>query len=410
MGRGAVSGSNVIDARRLPMPADEAPRTGALSPSQMLAATSRQPGYRATDATPAVRHAAVVQRLWGGRLTPMMAGDGVPGRLAGATLSCPQTACTGMLTLPPRARSAPWRSPAAIENLVCLDGPIEVRFGASLEHTLTLGRYDMVSLPADVRHELVNPGDADARAVLVLSVAAGDPFDAVFATALAAGVPAEAAAALGVHFEDADGPDARVGRVVDAQAVTSRVTRFAELVPYKSDLSRTGGLPPEATASLSAGSVFPLIVPEGHVGRSRTAPMYGNQGLYISIAECSAGDDGPPPHSHSDTQESFFVLDGGFDICTGFDNEAVVSVQPGDLVSVPKGVMRTFRNTSGAPARLLVIIQGPDRMQDTVSYSRRIGADFERRFGPEAIEAYARIRMTFDAENRLDAAALPGHP
>lgn len=131
--------------------------------------------------------------------------------------------------------------------------------------------------------------------------------------------------------------------------------------------------------------------------------MYGHQGLYISIAECSAGNDGPPPHAHSDTQESFFVLDGSFDMCTGFDNETVVPVKAGDLIAMPKLVMRTFRNTAGRPSRLLVIIQGPGRMQDTVSFSRRIGEDFERRFGRQTIEEYAKIRMTFDAEERLGA-------
>ena len=121
----------------------------------------------------------------------------------------------------------------------------------------------------------------------------------------------------------------------------------------------------------------------------------------MSIAECSAGDDGPPPHAHSDTQESFFVLHGAFDVCTGFDNQSKVSLQPGDLIAVPRQVMRTFVNTSGKPARLLVFIQGPAGMADTVSYSRKIGAEFERRFGHAAIEEYAKTRMTFDAEEGL---------
>jgi uncharacterized cupin superfamily protein len=125
--------------------------------------------------------------------------------------------------------------------------------------------------------------------------------------------------------------------------------------------------------------------------------------LYISIAECTAGDDGPPPHSHSDTQESFYVLDGSFDICTGFDNESVVQVKPHDLFAAPNKLMRTFRNTAGQPSRLLVIIQGPDRMHDTVSFSKRIGDDFSRRFGSDIIDKYAAIRMTFDAEQRLEA-------
>lgn len=390
------------------MPAHDVARPGALNIAQMLDATARAPDYRADPRAPALRCAAAAQRLWGGRLTPMMAATDAAGRLAGAALSCPPTACTGLLTLAPGARSEAWRSPAAIENIVCLDEALELRFGAALEHALTLGRYDMVSVPADVRHQWVNPGAAETRAVLVLSVAAGDTYDAVFEASLAAAVPADAAAALGARFEDPPDTRDRADLAFDAAAVTSRVTRFSQLVPYKKDLNRTGGLPPEATESLSAGSVFPLIVPEGHVGRSRTAPMYGHQGLYVSIAECRAGDDGPPPHAHSDTQESFFVLDGRFDICTGFDNESVVAVEPGDLVAVPNKVMRSFRNTSGAPARLLVIIQGPDRMQDTVSYSRRIGEAFERRFGTAAIEAYAQVRMTFDAEDRLRASAPRG--
>jgi len=152
---------------------------------------------------------------------------------------------------------------------------------------------------------------------------------------------------------------------------------------------------------LSAGSVFPLIVPEGHIGRSRTAPMYGNQGLYVSIAECKASEDGPPSHAHSDTQESFYVLDGSFDICTGLDNESVVRLNANDLIAVPNKVMRTFRNTSGKPARLLVIIQGPDRMQDTVSYSSSIGQELRECFGEDIIAKYAEVRMTFDAEERL---------
>lgn len=122
----------------------------------------------------------------------------------------------------------------------------------------------------------------------------------------------------------------------------------------------------------------------------------------MSIAECApSGKDGPPPHAHSDTQESFFVLDGSWDISTGFDNEFTVQAGTYDIVAMPNKVMRSFANTSGKQARLLVIIQGPDRMNDTVSFSRRIGEEVERRFGKETIAAYEKIKMTFDAEDRL---------
>lgn len=379
------------------MTAKLAARAGALTHDQLLGQLVTAPGYRVSEQAPAARFEGIVSRLFGGTLKPLMASRDAGGRFASAALACPPTACTGQLELAAAAQSATWRNPDAIECIFCIDGAVEVKYGPALANSITLGKFDMVSLPANVRLQLHNPGDGIARTMHVLSVAPGGGFDAVFELAVAEVVPQEARAALGLRF------DGSTGAEVDSAVIEGRVTRFDKLVPYKKDLNRTGGLPPEATESLSAGSVYPLIVPEGHVGRSRTAPMYGNQGLYLSIAECTASTDGPPPHAHSDTQESFYVLDGSFDICTGFENESSVPVRVNDLVAVPNKVMRTFRNTSGKPARLLVIIQGPDRMHDTVSFSRRIGEDFERRFGQETIAAYARIRMTFDAEERVGA-------
>ncbi|MOA30953.1 Cupin domain protein [compost metagenome] len=133
--------------------------------------------------------------------------------------------------------------------------------------------------------------------------------------------------------------------------------------------------------------------------------MYGNQGLYMSIAECVASDDGPPPHAHSDTQETFIVLDGTFDIMTGLRNEVKVPAQSLDMISMPKTVMRAFKNTTGQVARLLVIIQGPNKMQDNVSFAEEIGEEFVERFGPEIIDKYKTIKMTFDARERLQALA-----
>lgn len=369
-------------------------RPGALSLEQMNRQLVPSPGYRVNQEAPASRHHEAVKRLFGGRLIPLMASPEATGRFSLAALTCPPTACTGKLDLAKDARTNPWRNPDAIECVFCAEGKVEVRYGANLENKIVLGRFDMVSVPANVRMQIANTGADVSRTVNVLSVSPGDSYDAIFDTSLASQVDANAASELGIRFDNQAGDD------VEASVVEGRVTRFETLVPYKKDLNRTSGLPPEATEALSAGNVFPLIVPEGHIGRSRTAPMYGNQGLYISIAECKAGTDGPPPHAHSDTQESFYVLDGTFDMFTGFGNESVVKVKPDDLIAMPNKVMRTFANTTGRPARLLVIIQGPDRMSDTVSFSRDIGEDFKKRFGDEIIEKYSNIRMTFDAEER----------
>ncbi|CAN7733423.1 cupin domain-containing protein [Variovorax sp. LjRoot130] len=374
-----------------------ATRPGALSSAQMAQQLASFPTYQSPSEAPAKRFEAEASALWGGRLTPMMCAAGAKGRFSKAALSCPATACTGAIELSAGAKSKSWRNRDAIENFVCVEGSVEVAFGSELADSITLGLWDLVSIPSGVRHEIRNLSASAARLVAVLSISPSGNYDAIFDESAGANLSDETRAELGLHFDNSK------GEPVDPAIINARTTRFATLVPYKKDLNRTSGLPPEATERLSAGSVYPLIVPEGHIGRSRTAPMYGTQGLYISIAECTAGDDGPPPHAHSDTQESFYVLDGNFDICTGFDNESMVPARPNDLFAVPNKVMRTFRNTSGKPARLLVIIQGPDRMQDTVSFSRSIGEEFKTRFGEDIISKYADVRMTFDAEERLGA-------
>ncbi|HEX5993981.1 MAG TPA: cupin domain-containing protein [Jiangellales bacterium] len=60
----------------------------------------------------------------------------------------------------------------------------------------------------------------------------------------------------------------------------------------------------------------------------------------------------PPPHRHTGNDEAYFVLDGEV---TFVLNGATRIGGPETFVLVPAGVAHTFGNTSGTPARLLVI-------------------------------------------------------
>ena len=42
-------------------------------------------------------------------------------------------------------------------------------------------------------------------------------------------------------------------------------------------------------------------------------------------------------------------------------------------------------------------------MHDNVSFAEEIGDEFVERFGPEIIDKYKSIKMTFDARERLTA-------
>jgi uncharacterized cupin superfamily protein len=341
----------------------------------------RYDDYRTREASDAAA------ALWGARVVPLMGPPDAKGRFAGAPLSSPTRASIGYLELVSGKASMAYRNPDAVENILCLEGPIEVAFGPRLERSVELGRFDMLSMPADVLHVIRNNAASPSRLIVALNSGPDSTYAAVFADEVA--LSAADAAKLQVRFGGR-------GREVAEGEVESRITWFEKLVPYKKQLQSNTGIPTAATEWLTAGSVYPLIVPEGHIGRSQYAPLKGLPGLSLAIAECEPGD-GPLPHAHFDSQESFLVLDGEWDISTGMNDELRIEVKPYDLVAMPDKVMRAFHNIGREKARLFVIIQGQEKMSDLIAYAPDVGEELKRRHGEETVAAFKRVNITFEA-------------
>jgi quercetin dioxygenase-like cupin family protein len=68
------------------------------------------------------------------------------------------------------------------------------------------------------------------------------------------------------------------------------------------------------------------------------------------------GSDVPPPHSHTDNEEYFYVLEGKLRYSV---NEVTRDLSPGESMSTPKGAVHGFSNPFPAPARALVVLS-PD--------------------------------------------------
>jgi quercetin dioxygenase-like cupin family protein len=62
---------------------------------------------------------------------------------------------------------------------------------------------------------------------------------------------------------------------------------------------------------------------------------------------------GPPPHVHSREEEGFFVLEGEITFQVG-DQRYVAS--PGIFANMPVGTAHSFKNESGQPAKMLILI------------------------------------------------------
>jgi len=178
---------------------------------------------------------------------------------------------------------------------------------------------------------------------------------------------------------------------------TPILARFSELVPYQSQHA-DNGIPREVMEYLAANKVFPVVSPPGLVGRNALAPLRGWPGLCISIAQCTP-QQGPVSHNHTGTLENFFCLDGRFDVLWGNNLENKVTLEPGDLCSMPPGVYRAFRNLTDSEARLLVLIQGDEKMSDKIQMPRAIGNEVRSKHGDKVMELLAGINMRFEGED-----------
>jgi uncharacterized RmlC-like cupin family protein len=91
-------------------------------------------------------------------------------------------------------------------------------------------------------------------------------------------------------------------------------------------------------------------------------------------------------------------ITGTWQILYGDRGEHELVLEPMDMVAVPPGVTRAFKNISGVTAHLLAIVQGTDEeaLNDIV-LTPAVGAEIVRLFGEDALRGLERIGMTFDA-------------
>lgn len=76
-------------------------------------------------------------------------------------------------------------------------------------------------------------------------------------------------------------------------------------------------------------------------------------GMRFSMVEAyTAPGAGSPPHLHHDDEESFYVLEGTYEITLGDERRAC---GPGSVTHVAKGVPHAFANVGTAPARMLIL-------------------------------------------------------
>ena len=179
---------------------------------------------------------------------------------------------------------------------------------------------------------------------------------------------------------------------IGPDGMAEHIVRFNELQPKQGNYvffvkQKT------AYEMLTAKTLYSLLAPASAAGSHQFTSATGPDGLSLSIAECPPGD-GPMLHAHMETHEIFFCLRGRFEISWGDEGEHADVLEQFDMVDVPLGVTRAFRNVGDDDALLLVIILGSN--QNDIGYARAVGDQVAAKYGPDvrdAIEANTSMKF-----------------
>jgi uncharacterized RmlC-like cupin family protein len=182
-------------------------------------------------------------------------------------------------------------------------------------------------------------------------------------------------------------------RTVSKDEMEQHIARFDKLVPQKAEYEKRG-IPSEAFEMLAAKTIYLLMAPGGDKGSTAAPAIVGKPGLTVNIVSCPPGN-GPMLHAHMETQENFMPLTGKWEVSWGDKGEIKTILAPFDLIAVPPGTARQFKNVSDEEAMLLVLVQGEEALND-IFYSTDVGDELVRRFGPGPKEAFEKIGFSFE--------------
>ncbi len=178
------------------------------------------------------------------------------------------------------------------------------------------------------------------------------------------------------------------------------IARFCNQVSKKKGFEARTGIPTAAYEMVAAKDIFLMMAPPGMEGVNARPGVAGPEGVTVNICECPPGN-GPLMHIHQRTGETFMCLKGRFELRMGKtpEGEVVTHLDPFDLVPMPPGLWRQFRNVTRETAYLLVITAGERASFGDIHYTRATGDAIADRFGPAVRDSFVqKLGYTFGAQ------------
>ena len=135
------------------------------------------------------------------------------------------------------------------------------------------------------------------------------------------------------------------------EEMLSRTARFKELIP--SDQAFVDSRIPGCERN-----VFTVIGSGVTEDESLAPAIEAVEGFNVTYIGADPGK-GCSLHSH-DTAEAFYAMTGRWSIVWGDRGDQQIELDPFDMVSVPAGVMRYFRNIGDQHAHIMTMVGGTD--------------------------------------------------
>lgn len=187
-----------------------------------------------------------------------------------------------------------------------------------------------------------------------------------------------------------------MAKLSTSASLAGRIARFAQLRLVASQASHD--LPQDVADLIWSRQLLPVIARvdavDGPFGTE--APIVGAGDMSMTYAVCPPNT-GPTLHAHRRTFETFTVMRGRFEFSAGDQGEEKVVLEPLDVVSVPPGVHRAFRNISEESGILQVIVTGGVHDQDDIYFPAATAAQIAAK-NPKYVDYFKKIGLHFEGE------------
>jgi len=140
-------------------------------------------------------------------------------------------------------------------------------------------------------------------------------------------------------------------RIVTKEEMLQRVAKFQQLTPSSRPLV-------DAVLPQFQREIFNVIGGGVTEDASMKVPITAVEGFHLSIIKAGPKK-GTGLHNHR-TVEVFMPLTGTWSVQWGDEGENELTLGQWDVISVPTGIMRGFRNDSAEEAYMLAIVGGDD--------------------------------------------------